>query len=50
MELNPAVPKDSRFHSFLLDEYDKVILVGNPARNPQILDLYMEMLSGLYEE
>lgn len=50
MELNPTVPKDSRFHSFLLDEYDKVILVGNPARSPQILDLYMEMLSGLYEE
>lgn len=50
MKLNPAIPKDSRFHSFMLDGEDKVILVGNPARSPQILNLYKEVLSGFAEK
>ena len=30
--LNPHLPKNERFHTFLLGENDKVLLVGNPAK------------------
>ena len=33
---NPQIPDNKLFHTFLLDESDKVLLVGNPLRNEQI--------------
>ena len=32
-------PKDSRYQTFLLDKYNKVVCIGNPTENPQI-DVY----------
>ena len=32
-KLNPHLPKNGTFHTFLLDENNNVILVGNPLRN-----------------
>ena len=39
--LNLHLPKDSRFHTFLLDENNKVILVGNPVGNAKLRNLYL---------
>lgn len=34
------LPLDSRFHAFLLDKNDKIVLVGNPVGNDKLWDLY----------
>ena len=39
------IPSDSRFHCFLLDENNKVILIGNPVHNPKIKELYFKTIS-----
>lgn len=31
--INPNIPEESFFHTFLLDEQDSVILIGSPLRN-----------------
>lgn len=46
MGLNPNIPSESMFHTFLLDENNKVILIGNPMVNKQI----EEMLVLIVEE
>jgi hypothetical protein len=33
---NSMLPKDSKYHTFLLDECDSVILVGNPLHNHDV--------------
>ena len=38
-------PDDERFHCFLLDENNKVILIGNPVLNSKIKDLYLKTIS-----
>ena len=43
--LNPQLPKNERFHTFLLDEHNKVILVGSPVGNEKLKKLYLEELS-----
>ena len=43
--LNPHLPKDERFHTFLLDENNKVILVGYPVNNPKLKELYLKELN-----
>ena len=35
---------DKRFRCFLLDEYNRVILIGNPVHNPKIKDLYIRTI------
>ena len=41
---NPHLPTSSLLHSFLLDERNEVIVVGNPVRNERIKEL---MLNGV---
>ena len=38
------LPSDSRFHCFLLDENNRVVLIGNPVQNPKIKDLYIRTI------
>ena len=33
---NPYLPDERMYHSFLLDEKDSVVIVGNPIENPKI--------------
>ena len=40
LSANPAIPDDKRFHTFLLDENNKVVLVGNPQGNEKLWQLY----------
>ena len=43
--LNPHLPENERFHTFLLDENNKVVLVGNPVRNTKLKNLYLAELN-----
>ena len=38
-------PKENIFHTFLLNKQNKVCAIGNPIRNPNIKDIYVEILS-----
>ncbi|WP_221658576.1 DUF1573 domain-containing protein [Bacteroides salyersiae] len=39
------LPSDIRFRTFLLDEDNKILVIGNPTSNFQIKDLYLKMIS-----
>ncbi|MDR2410160.1 MAG: DUF1573 domain-containing protein [Bacteroidales bacterium] len=47
-ELNKLnkLPANQTFQCFLLDKDNKVILIGNPANNPKIWELYKEVITG----
>lgn len=40
MRKNSHIPKEQMLHTFLLDENNKVILVGDPVRNKRIYELF----------
>lgn len=44
MDSNPKLPEESMLHTFLLDENDKVILVGNPMTNQKVKDLMVTVI------
>ena len=37
-------PKDDRFHTFLLDEQNRVVAIGNPIHNLKIKELYLKII------
>lgn len=39
-------PKEDAFRTFLLDNNDKVIAVGNPIHNPNVKELYLKIIRG----
>lgn len=41
------LPDDNRFHSFLLDKDDKILLVGNPLGNDSLWELYKQQIREL---
>lgn len=41
LQKNPHIPSETMYHTFLLDENDKAILVGNPITNKKIKELLM---------
>ena len=43
--LNPHLPANELFHTFLLNEENKVVLVGNPVRNEKLTKLYLAELN-----
>ncbi|MDR3093410.1 MAG: hypothetical protein LBU62_02055, partial [Bacteroidales bacterium] len=47
---NPNIPSDERMHTFLLDENNKVVLVGSPIRNEMLWELYKELIQSQIEE
>lgn len=40
------LPTDDRFQTFLLDENNKVVLIGNPTANTKIWELYKKTITG----
>ena len=50
LRANPHIPSNPLLHSFLLDENDSVILVGNPVRNKKIEELFFKILEEKKEE
>jgi len=43
--LNPHLPANELFHAFLLNEENRVVLVGNPVRNEKLTKLYLAELN-----
>lgn len=41
---NPAIPKDKRYHSFLLDKKGKILFVGSPIDSEKIKNVYYRAL------
>ena len=41
---NHVIPQDSRFHTFLLNSENKIILVGSPVNNEVLWDMYKEQI------
>lgn len=39
-------PSDMQFQTFLLDKNNKVMAIGNPIQNPNIKELYQNIISG----
>lgn len=46
---NPRIPDDHRFHVFLLDRDSRVVLAGDPCRNPALGELYMKTIRNLLD-
>jgi hypothetical protein len=46
---NPHIPTDEQLHTFLLDRDGKVVLVGDPSRNPKLWKLYKSTITELIE-
>lgn len=42
--LNPHLPQNTLLHSFLLNEKNEVILVGNPSQNKKIQELFYQLV------
>lgn len=43
-KLNPHLPKNKALHTFLLDENNNVILVGNPLHNKKIEEMFYKIV------
>lgn len=43
LQRNPHIPSETMYHTFLIDENDKAILVGNPITNKKIKKLLISM-------
>lgn len=39
MKENNHIPSESLFHTFLINKYDSIVLVGNPVKNRKIKEL-----------
>ena len=46
-QMNPMLPKDSRFHFLLLDKYNKVILIGDPTASDAMWSLFRKTLDNM---
>ncbi len=39
------LPYDSKFHTMLLDENNKIIILGNPVNNKELKELYIKQIN-----
>ena len=44
MRTNPNIPSESKWHTFVLDKSDSIILVGDPIHNKKIEELYNQTM------
>ena len=44
---NPSIPDDSRYHTFLLDRNNRVVLVGNPLASNAMRSLFRKTLDNM---
>lgn len=42
--LNPHLPQNKALHTFLLDENNNVLLVGNPLHNKKIEEMFYKVV------
>lgn len=44
-EENRFIPKDPKFHSFVVDRNNSIVFVGNPTRNEKVAKLYDKLIN-----
>jgi len=42
--INPFIPHNTIMHTFLLNQNDSIVLVGNPLRNKKIEELVQKII------
>ena len=47
INVNPSIPDDSRYHTFLLDRNNRVVLVGNPLASDAMWSLFRKTLDNM---
>ena len=47
--INPSIPDDSRYHTFLLDRNNRVVLVGNPPSSDAMWSLFRKTLDNMLD-
>ena len=47
LQNNPTIPKSQKYHTFMVDENNKVVLVGNPMGNEKMWELYKKEIARL---
>lgn len=47
--INPNIPSETKYHTFLIDENDKVVLVGNPLTKTKIRDVMINVVEKSWE-
>lgn len=47
--MNDFIPSDYKFHAFLLNDSNKIVLIGPPNYNKPMWNLYKEMISDLFD-
>lgn len=45
MRNNPNIPTNRTFHTFVIDETGKIVLVGEPIRNDKIKKMFLKIIS-----
>ena len=43
-KLNPSMPIDNKYHSFLLGENNEILFVGSPIKNEKVKNIYKRIL------
>ncbi|MDD6015266.1 MAG: hypothetical protein PUC18_03100 [Prevotellaceae bacterium] len=44
LQANPHIPDDPLFHTFVLNEQDSVVLVGDPFKNEKMEQLFLKVI------
>ncbi len=44
LKRNEYIPHEEKYNTFLLDEHNEIVLVGNPINNEQIKNMYYNIL------
>lgn len=47
LNLNPVIPRDEKYHSFLLGPDNRIILVGDPSTDYNVMKLYQRVLADI---
>ena len=47
LTINKCIPKNKRYHIFMVDKDNNVILAGNPLVNEKMWDLYKKKIAKL---
>jgi hypothetical protein len=42
---NKFIPKDSKYHTMLIDKNDSIILIGNPKNNKKVEEIFLDIIN-----
>ena len=45
LEYNSFIPKDKRFHTFLIDTNNRVVFIGDPTLDESLMALFLQSIN-----